>query len=90
MIVMGQFGGEKIARHSPYLVEQIDDRWYVGIPPDDIVEARLSSWCEQMIGDPDEAWGLDYDEFYSPLSCGLMFWFADETSFDLFRMAWCL
>lgn len=69
-----------------YLEEQVDDRWYVGIPPDDFYEFRLRCWCEEVIGDEDVDWGVEADEFYSPLSSGTMFWFTSEESFFMFRL----
>lgn len=87
----GLFGsGKRTARFTPYLTDEIDDRYYVGLPPDDLTESSLRIWCEDMLGDEETDWGVERDEFYSPLSSGLMFWFAHERDFDLFRMAWCM
>jgi len=74
---------------QPYLLEEHDGRWYVGIPPDDIIESQLRRWCDEVIGEYEVEWGVDYDEFYSPLTSGTLFWFTSEESLFLFR-ARCL
>lgn len=89
MIELGLFGTQRQRRFRCYHDEDDGEHWYVGFEPlDDGEEALLREWCEEMIGAEDEAWGLDFDEFYSQMSAGSMFWFRSAADRLLFRMAW--
>ena len=73
--------------YSPYLVEQFeDDLFQACFPPDDLMEIEGVAWCGEELLDGE--WGLEYDEFYSPLSSGLAFWFTNEDAMTLFLLTW--
>lgn len=71
-----------------YFDEPIDDRFYVGMRPDSDDGFHYRDWCDENIGLEDVEWGMDYDEFYSPLSQGFMFWFLTDRDRILFRLRW--
>lgn len=77
---------QKTFNIKPYLVEQIEDRWYVGIPPDDYIWDKLSRWCDEVLGIEDVDWGVESDDFYSLHSSGMLFWFTNQEDMKLFQM----
>lgn len=73
---------------TPYLVKSFDeDRHHVGIRPGDDDSCHLSWWCEENL--LDDEWGTEPDEFYSPLSTGIIYWFKHEDAMIQFLLACC-
>ena len=72
-----------------YFDEELDGRYHVGLRPGMRDEEHiLIDWCEENVGDHDIHWGFEWDEFYSHLCSGMMYWYADEASRLCFRLRW--
>jgi hypothetical protein len=68
---------------KPYIVEEIDNNMFIVGLALDYDNFHYHDWCEDNIA---HDWGIDMDEFYSPHSCGTIFWFSNILDWKLFRM----
>lgn len=87
---MGGFSEPRRSRFEVYHDDEVDDRYYLGVRPGSNAYWHAIEWCQRTIGECDYKWGIESDEFYSPLTSGDMFWFTEKSDMTLFKMTWCL